>query len=319
MATADPALLDARIRAAEKTLAGRYGRLLVEHSIDLPGRSTIRVMDFPAMTTAVSGGTALPPILLLHDMASVMALALPLIGQLPDRRVLAVDWPGQGLSGLAAQPSGAQLRSHVVAVLESLLAEFQLTQVDLIGHGLGGQFGIYFALAHPEQLRRLVLLGAPEFALHATTPNIRMRARATPALGTALLSLSTSEPAHSRGLEHLLGRGALLGLPSEAPEIAYLISQRPDYAPGLARLTRALMTPFSVRPGVAVHPTELSRLAMPVLAIWGDTDALLTPAAGRADLDAIPGSEVVVIAGGHAPWLDDLDRVGTAVGAFLAG
>jgi hypothetical protein len=26
-----------------------------------------------------------------------------------------------------------------------------------------------------------------------------------------------------------------------------------------------------------------------------------------------------VIAGGHAPWLNDLDRVGTAVGAFLAG
>jgi pimeloyl-ACP methyl ester carboxylesterase len=68
-----------------------------------------------------------------------------------------------------------------------------------------------------------------------------------------------------------------------------------------------------------VHATELSRLAVPVLAIWGDTDALLTPAAGRADLDAIPGSELVVIAGGHAPWLNDLDRVGTAVGAFLAG
>ncbi len=316
MATADPALLDARIRFAEKALAAHYGRTLVEHSIEIPGGSpggsTVRVLEFPA-----SGGSAQPPILLLNDMASATALAMPLLGELRDRRVLAVDWPGQGLSGFAAQPSGAALPGHVVAVLESVIAGFQLPQVDIIGHGLGGQFGLYLALAHPELVRRLVLLGAPGFALHAATPTSRMRARATPTLGVALLSLSTSEPAHTRGLEHLLGRGALTHLPPEVPEIAYLISQRPDYAPGLARLSRALMTPSSVRPGIAIDATELARLTVPLLVIWGDKDAQLTPEAGRADLDAIPGSELLVISGGHAPWLNDLGRVGAAVSTFL--
>lgn len=314
MATADPALLDARIRFAEKTLAAHYGRTLVEHAVGIPGGSTLRVLEFPRAGTA--RGTELP-IILLNDMASATALAMPLLGELREHRVLAVDWPGQGLSALAPQPRGAAVPDQVVAILESLLAAFRLRRVDILGHGLGGQFGLYLALAHPELIRRLVLLGSPGFALHAATPTGRMRARAAPALGVALLSLSTSEAAHSRGLEHLLGRGTLSALPPEAPEIAYLISQRPDYAPGLSRLSRALMTPSAVRPGIAIDASELARLAVPLLAIWGDHDALLTPAAGRADLDAIPGCELLVIPGGHAPWLNDLDRVGAAVGAFL--
>lgn len=320
MAIADPALLDARVRAAEITLAAHYGRTLVERSVSLSGGSAVRVLDFPAVGSAASAEFPdEPPIVLLHGMASVSALAMPVVGALASRRVLALDWPGHGLSGLAPHPSGAELRTHVVAVLESLLAGFGLEQADFIGHGVGGQFALYLALARPARVRRLVLLGAPGLALHAATPTFRMRVRTVPALGTALLALSTSEPAHSRGVEQLLGRGALATLPPEAPEIAYLISQRPEYAPGLSALTRSLMTPFGVRPGIAVHSAELARLTVPLLVVWGDHDALLDPESGRADLEVVPGVELLEIGGGHAPWLDEPARVGLAVSTFLTG
>jgi hypothetical protein len=47
MATADPALLDARIRAAELALAARYSRTLVEHTLTTARGATMRVVEYP--------------------------------------------------------------------------------------------------------------------------------------------------------------------------------------------------------------------------------------------------------------------------------
>ena len=317
MATADPAHLDARVRAAELTLAARYGRTLVEHLIPTAAGSMVRVVEYPAVG-ASDAAAALPPILLLHGIAAVTAPAVPLLGALTDRRVLAIDWPGHGLSGPDVLPAGRGLREHAVAVLDEVLAFFRLERVDLIGHSLGGQFALYLALAHPDRVRRLVLLGAPGGAFSQARPSFGMRLVSLPGVGTAALSLSTSARAHDRAVDRLFGAGALDGYPAEINEIGYLASQRSDFARSVASLFRAMMTPFAARADVALTAEELAHLTVPTLIVWGVDDAILTPAKGRASAGAIPHATILEIDGGHAPWLNEPERVGGAVAAFLA-
>lgn len=322
MATADPALLDARIRAAEAALARRYGRTLIEHTLAMARGVKVRVVEYPAVeqpaVDPVDAATHLPPILLLHGIGSVSALAVPLLGALADRRVLAVDWPGHGLSGVDILPGGGGLRTHVVEVLDQVLGHFGADPVDVIGHSLGGQFALYLALAHPQRLRRIVLLGAPGAAFSQARPTLGMRLAALPGAGTALLSLSTSARTHDRAVGRLVGARALDGYPGEIGEIGYLSSQRSDFAPSVASLFRAMATPFAVRADVALTANELAHLTVPTLIVWGVRDVILSPEHGRASADAMPNATILEVDGGHAPWLDDPERVGAAVSAFLS-
>ncbi|HEU0206718.1 MAG TPA: alpha/beta hydrolase [Pseudolysinimonas sp.] len=315
MATADPAHLEGRVRAAEVALAAHYGRTLVEHLIPTAAGSTVRVVEYPAIG-ASDAAAGLPPILLLHGIASVTALAVPLLGALADRRVLAVDWPGHGLSGADVLPTGTALRAHAVAGVEEVMAFFQVAVVDAIGHSLGGQVALYAAVAHPERLRKLVLLGAPGAAFSQARATWGMRVASIPGLGTAVLGLSTSSRAHARAVDRLLGAGVLDGSPPEINEIGFLASQRPEFAASVASLFRAMMTPFAARADVALTASELAHLAVPTLIVWGQDDAILTPAHGRASAEAIPKVAILEVEGGHAPWLNEPDRVGDAVSAF---
>ncbi len=314
MAGTDPELLDARIRAAEAALAAHYGRTAFEHRLRTAEGLDVRVVEFPAAEAAAD----LPPIVLLHGIASVTAVAMPLVGALPTRRILAVDWPGHGLSGPSVLAPHSDLRAHALSVLDAVLARFSIERADLVGHSLGGQFSLYFALARPEKVHRLVLLGAPGAGFVEVRPVVAMRALAVPGLGTAILGLSTSQAAYARNSDRLLGKGALNGYPGEIIEIGHLASQRSDFAPSVASMFRALVTPFGVRPRVPVPHQELARIATPVLMVWGDDDVLLDPAKGRPSFDAIPGARLLEVKGGGAPWLDEPDRVAGAVSAFLA-
>jgi pimeloyl-ACP methyl ester carboxylesterase len=317
MATADPAHLEARVRAAETALAAKYGRTLVEHRVTMAGGAMVRVVEYPAID-APDAAAALPPILLLHGIASVTALAVPLLAALADRRVLAVDWPGHGLSDADVVAPSTEVRAHAVAVVDAVLAHFQVDLVDMIGHSLGGQVALYVALAHPDRLRRLVLLGAPAGAFSQARPTFGMRVASIPGLGTAVLGLSTSQRAHDRAVGRLIGADALAAYPTEITEIGYLASQRSQFAPSVASLFRAMMSPLGARAGVPLTAQELAHLAVPTLIVWGVDDAILTPDKGRASAGAMPHATILEVEGGHAPWLNELTRVGDAVSAFLA-
>jgi pimeloyl-ACP methyl ester carboxylesterase len=166
-------------------------------------------------------------------------------------------------------------------------------------------------------VRRLVLLGAPGAGFEGVAPVPAMRLMSIPGVGRGILSLPASPAAYRTNSEGMLGAGAMDGYPDEIADVGYAASQRAGFAPSLASFFRALITPFSMRRGVAIPVADLRAITTPTLMVWGDKDVFLTPARGRANIDAIHGSRLLEVSGGHAPWLNELEPVGSTVREFL--
>jgi pimeloyl-ACP methyl ester carboxylesterase len=279
------------------------------------GRVEIRVSMFGPDN---AGGP--PPVLLLHGIASVSVTAAQVIAALPGRRVIAVDWPGHGLSGKCLLPPGWAFRSYVVSVLRTLMDELELGAVDLVGHSMGAQFALYAGLDLPTRVRRLVLLGAPGASFAGVRPSALMIALAVPRVGPRLLRIPMSPKAFVRNNEKMLGDGALRGVPPELITAAHLIGTRETFASSVASYFRALIRRATVRTAVTISASELALLRQPALFVWGDADVFMRPADAIEHLAAIPHSMLVELPGaGHAPWLQYPDLVGRAVAEHLAG
>jgi pimeloyl-ACP methyl ester carboxylesterase len=104
-------------------------------------------------------GTSL---LCLHPAAMsgrVFQRFLPLMGQ--DRSVYAPDLPGCGESD--APPARASVGDHSAAIGD-FLDSMRFRQIDVLGYHAGALVAIELAIARPQQIRRIVLVGLPEGA-----------------------------------------------------------------------------------------------------------------------------------------------------------
>jgi pimeloyl-ACP methyl ester carboxylesterase len=75
-----------------------------------------------------------------------------------DRSVYAPDLPGSGESDA---PEHAPVVADHAAAFIDLIDSLRLKQVDVIGYQAGALAAIELALAKPEQVRRLILIGVP--------------------------------------------------------------------------------------------------------------------------------------------------------------
>ncbi len=102
-------------------------------------------------------GTGDPGFLCLHGLADTREIWHPLAPALAARgRVVLVDQRAHGESDAPPGPySLGALAADVIAVLDALA----LPRATLVGHSMGGVVAMATALAHPERVDGLVLLG----------------------------------------------------------------------------------------------------------------------------------------------------------------
>jgi 2-succinyl-6-hydroxy-2,4-cyclohexadiene-1-carboxylate synthase len=126
-------------------------------------------------------------IVALHGFTGQGADFEPLRPFLPPGTSLAApDLPGHGSKSLLKDLTAYSLPAHLAAISEAATAP----QVTLLGYSMGGRLALHWAIAHPERVRRLILVGAsPGLA----TPEERAERR----LGDATLA----EFIRTRGLE----------------------------------------------------------------------------------------------------------------------
>jgi pimeloyl-ACP methyl ester carboxylesterase len=120
-----------------------------------------------------------PPLVLLHGTGNPAGFLLPLLHELHDVHAIAPDRPGVGLSDPIDLPAG-RYRQTAVAWLDRLLDTLELDTITLLGHSGGGVWALWYALAHPDRVTRLALLGVP--TLPKTRCPLPIRLVATPGL-----------------------------------------------------------------------------------------------------------------------------------------
>lgn len=115
-------------------------------------------------------GTGDRPFLLVHGFSGYrddFASQLPALAQ--HGRTLAYDHRGHGDStktGDTASYSFGQLVADLLGFADALA----LTRFDLLGHSMGGMVALRFALAHPQRVASLVLMGTSPAPLGGPLP-----------------------------------------------------------------------------------------------------------------------------------------------------
>lgn len=255
-----------------------------------------------------------PAVVHLHGTNTSALSHLMLAERASSTRSYLVDRPGCGLSDPTDFMPG-KFRDHAVRFVDEVLDALEVDSAALVGASGGGIWATWYALARPERVRGLAMLGSVP-ALSGVRVPLPLRLMVMPLLGDVL----------ARGVKP--GRRMLLRLMSSMGE-GDTIRKHPELldslvagardpvaiAANLAEL-RALMSFSGWRTPMRITQQELRRLAVPTLMIWGDHDPVVPVEHARAAASQIPDARLEVLPGGHVPQLGNPDLVAELLEAF---
>jgi pimeloyl-ACP methyl ester carboxylesterase len=291
-------------------------RVLARHGC--PAASRYVHLEAPRLVAHVLEAGEGSPLLLLHGGGATAALWGPLLGSLyRSFRIYAPDRPGCGLSGPFDYQRVA-FRQHAVDFMGSVLDALGLQRVTLVGNSMGGFFSLVFALAHPERVNRLVLIGAPT-GLDRRLPAV-LGLLATPGLNRLLYAtLLRPTPKTIRDGLRQLGVKHIERLASEDIECAYRGWQLPGAVSSWLGMMERGVTPRAALRQELYLRDELEGLRVPTLFIWGDQDTSAPTSSGQAAAAVMPDARVEVIQDvGHYAWLDAPDRCSELIIGFAS-
>lgn len=101
-------------------------------------------------------------ILCLHGWLDNAASFSPIAPYFKGKRVIAIDWPGHGLSAHRSQDA----HYHFIDYVYDLLKLFEINKwqcIDVVGHSMGGMIASAFTAAFPERVNTLTLIDSIGF------------------------------------------------------------------------------------------------------------------------------------------------------------
>jgi pimeloyl-ACP methyl ester carboxylesterase len=204
--------------------------------------------------------------------------------------------------------------------LDGLLDTLDLETATFVGHSGGGAWALWYALAHPQRVTRLVLMGVP--TLPGTRAPLPIRLMSTPALGAVLRRLVPPSPASFMRLARAVGEGETIGAHPDLVDLVVAVARDPVAQRATRAEFRVLVSPLALlsRDGFRRHgrvrPEEMGGLTMPTSLVWGERDPLGSIAVARAVTGLIPNARLEVLPAGHGPWLGEPERTAGAVMSF---
>jgi 3-oxoadipate enol-lactonase len=209
------------------------------------------------------------------------------------QRVLAFDHRGFGRSRCDEfHPR------EFAADLEAVLAAEGIERCALVCQSMGGWTGLPFSLRHPERVSALVLACTPGGYSNADV------LASTAALGERL---------QAAGLSHTPALGA--SFVRRRPDLRFLY----DEIGALNQVDLAAAAKL-FDPEVRLGPSDVEKLATPLLMLTGEEDLLFPPSVMRSVASELPGARLEQIPDtGHSVYFERPELFNRLVSEFLAG
>ena len=266
----------------------------------------MNILDVRNRRVAVLEAGAGAPLVYLHGFADVHGVVgdfQPFHRRLAQNaRVIAPAHPGCAGSDELDRCGIDDVTFHYLEVLDAL----GLTRFDLVGHCVGGWIAAELAVRHPEQVARLMLIGACGlFVPDEPIGDVFMHAQ--PERGTDLTTL----------------RALLFADPKTPASLRFFPDGRGDLDEEMRRYQTLRFGSFvGFKPPYFYNRAlreRLHRARMPALVVAGEHDHMIPRAHGDAYAAGLPGaSDLKIVAGaGHAAPLEQPEATADLLDAFL--
>lgn len=266
-------------------------------------------------TAAVTGGQGEMTTVLVHGAisnAGEWALVAPHL----DGRVVAVDWPGSGLTP-AVDFRGLGVRRFAVEWLESVIGVIG-GPVKIVGSSAGGYLAMLYAVAHPDQVTGVVQVGSFPGA-GSSTPFI-FRLFSTPIIGRLMLGQQPKDAEANRKqvFSNLVADAGRI--PADVLEADLAATALPGAARNAHEFVRSLVNPVTgVRKDLRLSEEEVGGLTVPVHILWGSADNFVEPGEALPRFEDVEAVTTEIIDGaGHLMTLEVPERVAASSNSFFA-
>lgn len=233
-----------------------------------------------------------PTLVLLHGVASSLHTWDDWVKRLaPHYRILRIDLPGHGLTGLDPTVERYEI-AYMIDKLEKFLNKLSIDDIYLAGNSLGGYISWNYALHRPDRVKKMVLLDAAGFP--QDMPFI-MNFTALPVIGEIA---GVAMPKMFVDLNINAAFGDSDKVTDELQQRYFDLTMRKGNREALVNVFRT-MKEQSQNPHLGDRVKEIT---IPTLLMWGDQDEWVPLEIMQQFHQALPNSQTIVYEGvGHMP------------------
>jgi pimeloyl-ACP methyl ester carboxylesterase len=212
-------------------------------------------------------------------------------------------------SGLSEKPQNLTYSIDTyVAQLGKFIDQFHLENPILVGHDIGGSIATLYAVRNPGKVRKLAVMNSPLYPGYSS-----------PGLGLLKIPFASGFLSADWFLQRTL-RGSVLK-PEQAMSNSILSQYLAPYTfdPGARVALVKQVKELNLDAALQSEGGEnLSKLQVPTLIMWGDSDAYISLHMSQDLKKTIPGSEqYVVLRTGHNPIEDRPEDVRQRLKEFI--
>lgn len=248
-----------------------------------------------------------PVLLLVHGSSSTLKTwdaMVPLLAR--HYRVIRYDVPGLGLSDDV--PDAMIASTAPAEIAEALLARLGAKRVTLVGVSSGGTLGVFLAAKRPDLVERLVITNAPSDPVDTShlVPTPAWAAAQARAKATGFQDAGF----WSEFLSYFAGDGRRIDTATRAH--FYDFNRRTPHKNFIAMIARVGDAPKA--------RAAMAAVKVPTLLIWGGSDALLPPSAGRTLFGYLGNAEPALVYMpdvGHFPPIESPQRFAAILRAWI--
>ena len=296
----------ANAKMAERKLLSLFGLKAKDQWIEIPEEELrIRICE-------IGEGE---PIFVIPGNTGDSYPFIPLVSKLEGYHFYLFNRPGGGLSD-GFDHERNDLRAFVINTIDCILDKLGIESASLLSHSMGSHWALWYAMAHPSRVKKIITIGNPGRVMLDNTPR-PIKMLLLPGVGNLAFNLLVSDNRKKDliGLQKMgTSKSALDGISQEYRGCIYHFQHLPHYK----RASLSLLRACNLDGRNAIKAAGLGTLNMPVRMLWGENDTFAGVNKGREISRAMPNCRFELIEdAGHMPWIDAPDLCSEKIKEFL--